>query len=259
MGRRLPQTVPGLLFHSVLPHPAFEMSHFPLSRFTPLLESLKKRQYQAITLQSAAVAAATELKPLLLTFDDGLNTVYHHALPALQDAGMVATIFCVSGYLGNRSGWDVFNRNIHLTSDELREIAALGHEIGSHTHSHVNLPYLDTHAITEELQLSKRTLEDIIGREVTSLSFPHGGWSPKIWNIAQEIGYKAATLYRGRRHASQKLFPVQGVYQFDSIEDILVKIDPVCRFSSSRARAVMMSHFAKGTPIWKYRREYSRV
>lgn len=259
MGRRLPKTVPGLLFHSVLPHPSYEMSHFPLPRFTQLLGALCEQKYHSITLQTAIAADTTQSKPLLLTFDDGLNTVYHHALPALQEAGMVATIFCVSGYLGNHSSWDVFSNNIHLTSSELKEIAALGHEIGSHTHTHVNLPYLGTRAITEELQRSKYTLEDIIGREVCSLSFPHGGWNPKIWNIAQKIGYKAATLYHGRRHASQELFPVQGVYQFDSVEDILAKIDPTCQFSSSRARAVMMSHFAKGTPIWKYRREYSQV
>ncbi|MBN1577513.1 MAG: polysaccharide deacetylase family protein [Chitinispirillaceae bacterium] len=261
-GRRLRKPpVPGLLFHSVVPKPRAEMAHFPRGRFEKLCDALQQRNYRTLTLHEASNASALPPgeKTVLLTFDDGLQSVYRHALPLLDGCGFRATVFCVSGFYGEDSSWDIFPHNRHLTREEIRSIAQSGHEIGSHTCTHAYLPYLDDQSVRRELSNSKKLLENIIGKAVTSLSFPYGGWNQRIWEIAQETGYTAATLYRGHVGVLKGLFPVQGVHRFDSVDDVLAKLTTTRPLSLVRARSRMMTHFARGTPVWKYRKEYVKV
>jgi len=255
--------VPGLLFHSVLPKPGHEMSHFPLGRFQKLCSILESENFHSLTLSEACAChdrpSASHAKKICITFDDGLQSVFDYVLPELERFHLRATIFCIAGYYGNSSSWDVFSKNRHLTMEQIRTLSDCGHEIGSHTCSHAYLPYLEESVLRRELVESRKRLEDITGRAVTGISFPFGGWNRRIWDIARESGYSAATLYRGKDPDMTGLLPVLGVYQFDTVDDILSRIDMNRLFSLSRARSRMMSHFSRGTPVWKHRKEYVRI
>lgn len=255
--------VPGLLFHSVLPKPGLEMSHFPLGRFLKLCSILESENYHSLTLNQACEfhdqPPAAHAKRICITFDDGLQSIFDHALPQLERFHLRATIFCIAGHYGEPSSWDVFSDNRHLTMEQIRTLSDCGHEIGSHTCSHAYLPYLEESALRRELGESRKRLEDITGKAVTSISFPFGGWNRRIWDIARETGYCAATLYRGKDPDINGLLPVLGVYQFDTVGDILSRIDTTRLYSLSRARSRMMSHFSRGTPVWKHRKEYVRI
>ena len=192
----------------------------------------------------------------LITFDDGLQSVYKYAFPSLEEFGFCSTIFCISGFYGKKSSWDIYSNNMHLNKSQIRHLSEKGHEIGSHTKSHAYLPFLNNKSIYSELFDSRSELEDITGCPVTSCSFPYGGWTPDIWKIAQDAGYSAATLYRNHSQATTGLFPVLGVQRFDSTNDIISKLTTKTTFSILRARSNLMAHFAKGTPMWKFRKEY---
>jgi peptidoglycan/xylan/chitin deacetylase (PgdA/CDA1 family) len=165
-------------------------------------------------------------------------------------------VFPVAGYIGKASSWDVLPQFPHLSKHEIREISGLGHEIGSHGLTHSNLTYLNASDLKTELSDSKKILEDITGKKVTSLSFPFGSWNRRVWEHAQETGYLRGTIYRQHRNYGPELVPVYGVYRFDSPEFILARISPASRFSFSIACARIMSHFAKGAPIWKFEKNY---
>ncbi len=62
-------------------------------------------------------------------------------------------------------------------------------EYGSHTHTHFNLEYLNDEDTRIELLESKKILEDIIGKKVTSLAFPDGSYTNQTNKIALELGY----------------------------------------------------------------------
>lgn len=256
--RKRSSMTPGLLFHSVVPKPAHEMSHFELNRFKLICKELSLRKYRTILVKNASevIYKETDTNNLLITFDDGLNSFYHYALPILEEFGLKATIFCLGTRFGEYSSWDIYPSNRHLGKNEIREISENGYEIGSHTMTHPYLPYLEDRLIKKELNNSKKMLEDITGKEVCSLAFPYGGWNRKIWDIAKESGYKAGTLYRGTIIENEKLFPVMGTYQFESVSDIIEKITTKKNISPVIARAKMMSHFARGTPLWKFRKDY---
>jgi peptidoglycan/xylan/chitin deacetylase (PgdA/CDA1 family) len=258
--RRAPDTTPpGLLFHSVLDKPGLEMSQVSLRRFEQFCSHLSRARYRTLTVSDAPAAGNSSSTPepcCLLTFDDGFKSVATTAMPVMERNNLKATVFCLGSHFGETSQWDIYSGNTHLSKNEIRELAAAGHEIGSHSLTHAYLPFLSSTEVQRELADSKSILEDITGKAVTSLSFPYGGWNTRIWNIARETGYTAATLYRGHSSAATGLFPVFGVYQYDTVADMMAKLTTTSRFSLVRARAHMMAHFARGTPAWKYRKEY---
>ena len=259
-GRRRASTVPpGLLFHSIVPRPGLEMSHVALDRFERFCSLLAGKNIATLTVSDAILPLDNASPPgqhCLITFDDGFQSVATMAAPVLEHYHLKATVFCLGNHFGESSRWDIFSGNIHLTRGEIRALADQGHEIGGHSLTHAYLPFLDEKSVRNELEFSKKQLEDIIGKQVTSLSFPYGGWNQRIWEIALETGYTAATLYRGHSRAGRGQIPVYGVYQYDSPADMLAKCTGQSAISLVRARSGMMAHFARGTPVWKYRREY---
>jgi peptidoglycan/xylan/chitin deacetylase (PgdA/CDA1 family) len=149
----------------------------------------------------------------------------------------------------------------HMSASMLREIASSGHEIGSHSLTHANLVWLDDAELAKELRDSKAILEEITGTAVKSLSFPFGSWNKRVWEAAKSAGYEYATAYRGHKRAAAlpEILPVMGVYRFDSAVDIawrFLTTDKSAAARCSRMTARIMSHFSKGTPVWKFRREY---
>lgn len=254
------RTVPGLLFHSVVPNNQLVLSSVSVSRFKSIVCALKTSNFTPITVGKAVACdyGFSGNQITLLTFDDGCRSFFLHALPLLEELKFKATIFPVAGYIGRPSSWDVLPSFLHLTKHEIMEISALGHEIGSHGLTHVDLTCLKLSDVKNELGDSKKMLEDITGKKVASLSFPFGSWNMRIWELAQELGYSSGTICRKHRALLPGLFPVYGAYAFDTAQTVLARITPNrYPLSLSVACAKIMSHFAKGTPLWKFGTRYT--
>ncbi len=253
--------VPGLLFHSILPGTLQpNLSCMSIDKFSKIIHRLKSMGYNSTTISNIELKDdnSTECKKIIITFDDGFQSIYDHALPILESVNFKVTVFCVTDFIGKASTWDVYGNSRHLDTKSIYKISQLGHEIGSHTCTHANLPYLSDKNLTNELIISKSRLEDITGRAVISLSFPHGSWNQRVWEIAQNVGYKSASIYRNHKcDTHSRLFPVFGIYQFDSPDSVYSRINTANPYSSSLAISSIIPHFAKGTPIWKFRKEYS--
>lgn len=248
--------IPGLLFHSVLPRPGFNMSHFSLTRFRKLMQLISSKSIKTLTLSEANRKTDSVENGCLLTFDDGMECVYTDAYPILNEFNFKATIFCIAGFTGKHSSWDIFNGQHHLSVGQIKQLSDSGHEIGSHTLTHAHLIFLNDEDLEIELKESKHILEDITGRAVNTLSFPYGSWNMHVWRKAQEAGYTSATLYRNHICSLPGLYPVYGVYRFSKPE-IIMNLLGKSHFSPTIATAILMSHFSKGTPIVKFRRNYT--
>ncbi len=259
---RVIRTIPGLLFHSVSPNNRLVLSSISVSSFRAIAGALETKNFTTLTMKEAVpigtgtIPADSRKQRVLLTFDDGCRSFFSHALPVLEALKFKATVFPVAGYIGRYSSWDVMPSFPHLTKPEIMEISALGHEIGSHGLTHADLTYLGPSDLKVELGDSKKILEDITGKKVTALSFPFGSWNTRVWELAQELGYCCGTIYRKHGHALPGLIPVHGVYGFDTPQTILDRIAPAYPCSLSMACARIMSHFAKGAPLWKFDTSY---
>jgi peptidoglycan/xylan/chitin deacetylase (PgdA/CDA1 family) len=248
----------GLLLHSISDTPALPCSYYPPLKFESLVSRLCGDGYTFATVGSAAgCSSRTPNRCVVMTFDDGFANFFTHALPICERHGVQVSVFCVAGFLGRSSTWDALPKQTHLTGGQIREISMQGHEIGSHTLSHANLTLLSDKDLAMELAESKKILEDFIGKPVTSLSFPFGRMNRRVWNVAQSIGFKAATSYACSGKTADGIIPLWGAYSYDSVQDIIDRAVRQPAMSHSIARGCIMPHFAKGSPLWKFRDTYS--
>ena len=134
-----------------------------------------------------------------ITFDDALVGVHRHALEVLRDLDVPATVFVVSDRLGTEEpAWYPGSDRV-MTVDELREVAAAGVDVQSHTRTHADLPSVRGAALDEELAGSRAGLSDLLGRDVEYLAYPFGHYDSDVRAAVRRAGYRAAFTFRNGR------------------------------------------------------------
>jgi peptidoglycan/xylan/chitin deacetylase (PgdA/CDA1 family) len=87
-------------------------------------------------------------------------------------------------------------RELMMTSDQLRSLAAAGMTIGAHTMSHPILSRVAENKARAEMAESKERLEDIISRKVSLFAYPNGkpgiDYTRAHVRLAREAGFEAA-------------------------------------------------------------------
>jgi glycosyltransferase involved in cell wall biosynthesis/peptidoglycan/xylan/chitin deacetylase (PgdA/CDA1 family) len=132
-----------------------------------------------------------------ITFDDGYASMRRLAYPVLAEQGVPATIFVVAGGVGRTNEWDVKigdRTEKMLNLADIREMAAGGIEIGSHTMSHAHCTQLSDADLRMELRDSKRALEDMLGKPVVGFAYPYGDWDARVREAVIEAEYKYAVI-----------------------------------------------------------------
>lgn len=83
-----------------------------------------------------------------------------------------------------------------LTWSELKEMAAEGIEIGSHTLDHPLLSYEDDDKVEEELSGSRELIRKRLGAEVSTFAYPNGDHDDRVRNSVEKSGYACAVTTR---------------------------------------------------------------
>ena len=136
----------------------------------------------ALLVQAIKQGAQLPPKPILLTFDDGSETVYEHALPVMQRYSFSGVSYIVYNYIGIPR---------YMNADQIRALYAAGWEIGSHGLSHKDLtlpPYRQEDQIVE----SRRRLESLLEIPVLSFAYPFGAYDSDSLHYVHQAGYIAA-------------------------------------------------------------------
>jgi peptidoglycan/xylan/chitin deacetylase (PgdA/CDA1 family) len=118
-----------------------------------------------------------------LSFDDNYRSFWT-VLPLLEELDVVATFYvntCVFRGRSSHAEIDAYFDRLHFTGErvplstaELREIAAAGHFVGAHGHSHRMLTALPPAEARQDIESSKRLLQDLLDHEVAHFSYPYG-------------------------------------------------------------------------------------
>ena len=89
--------------------------------------------------------------------------------------------------------------NLPMTWDQLTEMNNDGMEILSHSHTHPVLATLESvEQIDQELQVSKKLLEDRLGNNCRAIAYPDGQWhsyDERVLASAERAGYELAFNY----------------------------------------------------------------
>jgi len=155
------------------------------------LGSIRELGHRVVRLYDAWTRAQDEWPtraPVVLTFDDGRAADYEVAFPLLLAAGMRAEFFINTAKVGHKG---------YLTWSRIAEMHGAGMSFQSHSHDHLVLPALSARVLRNELQTSKRLIEDRVGRAVDFLAAPHGLLDRRVVDAAQEAGYQAVCASRG--------------------------------------------------------------
>lgn len=142
---------------------------------------LLQRKFHVVPLEEIFRYLRTQTPPpprtVAITFDD----CYQDNLQAarvLADHGLPACFFVPTSYVGveHRFPWDEKLAPLpNLNWDDVRAIAALGHEIGSHSATHPDFGKLGNQEARFELAESRRVLEAQLQRPARWFAFPFGG------------------------------------------------------------------------------------
>jgi len=160
------------------------------------LHILKDQGFQTIGFEDIQ-AGKIPSKPIMITFDDGYNSFSDNAFPLLLKNNMKAVIFIPTDFIGLRNNWDVHIGRFtyfHMDQKQIEAVSAAGMEIGSHTCSHRYLNSMDVVTLKNELEQSKYILEEIIGKNVLSLSYPFGRANQLVASTARQFYPFGVTL-----------------------------------------------------------------
>ncbi len=165
------------------------------SHFEWQLKRLIKKGFTFITFEDLINKRYDVCKRnMILTFDDGCESLYLNAFPILKKYDVKAVIYVVAKSIGARNIVWKDNENKDplniLTKDQLIEMINYGIEIGSHLCDHVHLPQLLDKDKRYELVESKRLLEAELGRPIYSVAYPFGSYNDDVLKIAAEAGYQ---------------------------------------------------------------------
>ena len=169
-----------------------DRSHDPVGIFTvhprdfnTHVKSLVENPYHKIvSFRDGVGPADAQGLRIAVTFDDGYKDNVHTVAPILVGLGIPFTVFVTSGFMKD-------GRPDILSLAELRELADLpGVEIGSHGETHTPFTKLDDFALANELTSSKKYLEDVTGRDVVAVSYPHGAVDVRVRYAVKNAGYE---------------------------------------------------------------------
>lgn len=172
-------------------------------------------------------------KSFLLTFDDGFLGVYDHAGPVLAKLGWPATVFLVSGLIGQRDVWCQSENPSGATyplmdAGHIHTLMSQGFSFQSHTRLHADLPTLDDAALLDELAGSRADLQALLGESVVYLAYPFGRLNERVMAAAQAAGYRAAFSTQpgfNRRDVARYRLRRLDVFGTDSANALMNKIN----------------------------------
>lgn len=210
-----PEPIPILVYHQIANAPPkgspFRSLYVAPKAFARQMALLKLLGYTGLSMSALQpyLLGKRSGKVVGITFDDGYQNNLTHALPALLKQGFSSTCYAVSGLLGKTNVWDEglgIAQTPLMTELEIRQWAAAGQEIGSHTRRHIDLTVTDDAECRVEMTLGKSELEAVIGQPVGHFCYPYGHYEPKHVAMVSALGFMTATTtQRSRCHAQTDL------------------------------------------------------
>lgn len=228
-----------LCYHAISPTWPAALSVTPDALEAQLAE-LAGRGYRGATFTDV-VEGRTQGRALAVTFDDNFRSVLELAKPILDRHGFPGTLFVPSDWPDDRRPmrWPGIDRWLDtpheaemesLAWDELRELAAAGWEVGSHTCSHPHLPACDDAALAHELRASKARIEEELGRPCTSIAYPYGDVDDRVAAATGEAGYLAGgTIPRVLRTCEPLRWTRTPIFHDDDVRRFRRKVSPAIR------------------------------
>ncbi len=210
--------VPIITYH----HITDEVGKYPLNltlpniNFTTQLDYLVQYGFETLTfhdLKAVSEGKRAAGKSVILTFDDGYDNHYT-AAQHLNGKGLKGVFFIITDRIGTDG---------YLDWRQVKKMRSWGMEIASHGVTSADLSSATAFYVADELERSKKTIEEQLGEDIVSFAYPAGKYNGSATAAAKEAGYSfARTIEAGSRYKEDqffalptlRVFPPAGAKQF---------------------------------------------
>jgi len=204
--------IPILLYHQVCDGGLAaknQKSCIPTHTFEQQMRFLYENKYHVMTLDELTSCLdkvkETPMKCVCIIFDNGHRDNYDNAFPVLKKYGFKATVFIVTGYIGDvkwfsrKSGkWERSHDETDelyyefLDWDQIYEMNEYGISFQPHTHTHPLLTRIPVNSVREEILRSKSLLEEKLDRPVQFFCYPCGDYDMTVKKEVMSTGFIGA-------------------------------------------------------------------
>jgi peptidoglycan/xylan/chitin deacetylase (PgdA/CDA1 family) len=188
-----------LMYHRVARGPSQDRYTVSDANFRRQIAFLRDQNFRVVSLGEFVAAlqlGQTFAKPsIAITFDDGFESTFEHAVPILQEYGIAATFFLVTSLVGKTNAWmNPAKSPVYplMKWHQAEFLRGNGFELGSHTCSHPVLTQVTVELAQVEIENSKKEIEDRIGVAVHSFAYPHGAFNDQVRDLVRLAGYDCA-------------------------------------------------------------------
>jgi peptidoglycan/xylan/chitin deacetylase (PgdA/CDA1 family) len=240
-----------LVFHKLLEGFTYGVTNYSPFRFEHLLQTLQSNGWQFSSPWDSA--ETRQGRGVIVSFDDGYGHL-SQVLPALMERySFRPIVFMPTGLLGKTNRWDYSYRlraTPHLDLNAVRSLAALGVVFGSHGTTHRDLTSCTTPELKQELEDSRKALQDHTGQEIYEISYPFGRCDRRVIDEAQRAGYRCGFTMRFPYISDQPLTLGRvPVYAFDTPWCVCRKLAPGFVRQVERLKTETVNRLSSGT-IW---------
>jgi peptidoglycan/xylan/chitin deacetylase (PgdA/CDA1 family) len=198
-------TTPILRYHSLAASrqkvsATFAKSMVDKTLFEEHLALLQANDYVSLSLNDYLTKSlGLSAKSVVLTFDNAFED-FELALPLLKKYGFTATLYVPTAFVGETSRWlgGSDAKRPLLSWGDLRGLAKEGIDIAAHGHKHLQLGSVPLEVAKQDILRGKDSLEDKLGRTVSSFAYPYGSYNEGVKQAIQEAGFAGACTIEER-------------------------------------------------------------
>ena len=164
-------------------------------------------------------------RSVLITIDDGYESVLSQAAPLLTRYHVPAVVFVPTARLAGTSSWmPKMSGERLLDPHELVELQRFGIDVGVHGMNHVPLEGLPEETLRVEIDEARAGLGSILGKDLESFAYPEGRFDAASVRAVERAGFSVAFAV----HSSGGRFTIGRVPidRLDSISSFIVKLLP---------------------------------
>jgi len=188
--------------------------------FEQQLKYFKENGYQAVYLDQLIeyfdTGKSLPPKAIAITFDDSYKEQYQYAFPLLKKYGFVATFFVITSWVGQADA---------LSWAEIKEMSEAGMAIGSHSVTHPHLDTLSDENLKNEVENSKKVLEENLGKTIDFIAYPAGFYNDRVIQAVKNAGYIGAVgVYKIISQSPKYRWSIRRFHVDNNLESITSKL-----------------------------------